>query len=81
MRESGVRVPAWSMAVVAMLLIQVSNALSVGVIEHVRRAFGMRGDGGVGVLCLELQQLGLAERLVHDAHARPEQHFAVEFAG
>ena len=38
MRESGVRVPAWSMAVVAMLLIQVSNALSVGVIEHVGAA-------------------------------------------
>jgi hypothetical protein len=31
-------------------------------------------------LRLELQQLGFAERLVHDAHARPEQHFAPELA-
>lgn len=37
MRETnvGMRVPAWSMAVAAMLLIQVSNALSVGVIQYV----------------------------------------------
>ena len=37
MRESnaGMRVPAWSMAVTAMLLIQLSNALSVGVIQQV----------------------------------------------
>ena len=38
MRRPGVEVPAWSMAIVAMLLIQVSNALSVGVIEHVGAA-------------------------------------------
>lgn len=38
-RSSGLeRVPAWSMAVAAMLLIQLSNALSVTVIEHVGAA-------------------------------------------
>ena len=48
----------------------------VGMLDDVRRAFGMRGDRRVGMLGLELQQLGLAERLVDDADARPQQHVA-----
>ena len=52
----------------------------VGMIDDVRRAFGMRRDRRVGVLGLELQQLGLAERLVDDADARPQQHLAPHLA-
>ncbi len=43
----------------------------IGVLDDMRRAFGMRGDGGTGMLLLQLEQFLLAERLVHDAHARP----------
>jgi hypothetical protein len=32
------------------------------------------------MLCLQLQKLGLAERLMDDAHARPEQHLALGHA-
>ena len=45
-------------------------------VDDVRRAFGVRGDRSAGVLELELQELGLAKRLVDDAHARPQQHVA-----
>ena len=48
----------------------------VGMVDDVRRAFGVRGDRRAGMLGLELQQLGLAERLVDDADARPQQHLA-----
>ena len=48
----------------------------VGMVDDVRRAFGMRRDRRAGMLGLELEQLGLAERLVDDAHARPQQHVA-----
>ena len=40
----------------------------------------VRGDRRAGVQRLELEQLGLAERLVHDAHARPQQHVAAHLA-
>ena len=46
----------------------------VGMVDDVRRAFGMRRNRRVRVLGLELQQLGLAEGLVDDADARPQQH-------
>ena len=52
----------------------------VGMVDDVRRAFGMRGDRRVGMLGLELQQLGLAERLVDDADAGPQQHVAAGLA-
>src|SRR3546814_18409725 len=48
--------------------------------DDIGRAFGMRRDRRVGVLRLQLQQLGFAERLVDDAHARPQQHVAPELA-
>ena len=48
----------------------------VGVIDDVRRAFGVRRDRRAGMLGLELQQLGFAERLVDDADAGPQQHLA-----
>ncbi len=40
----------------------------------------MGGDRRAGVLGLELEQLGLRKRLVHDADAGPEQHLPVELA-
>ena len=49
-------------------------------VDDVRRAFGMRGDRRVRMLGLELQQLGLAEGLVDDANARPQQHLAARLA-
>src|SRR3546814_10860865 len=49
-------------------------------IDDIGRTFGMRRDRRVGVLRLQLQQLGFAERLVDDAHARPPQHVAPELA-
>ncbi len=52
----------------------------VGMVDDVRRAFGVRRDRRVGMLGLELQQLGLAERLVDDADARPQQHVAAGLA-
>src|SRR5205823_10145190 len=52
----------------------------VGMIDDVRRAFGMRRDRSAGVLGLELQELGLAERLVDDADSGPKQHLAAERA-
>ena len=52
----------------------------VGVVDDVRRALGVRGDRRAGVLRLELEQLALGERLVDDAHARPQQHVAPELA-
>ena len=52
----------------------------VGMIDDVRRAFGMRRDRRAGMLGLELQKLGLAERLVDDADARPQQHVAAGLA-
>ena len=53
----------------------------VGVIDDVRRAFGMRRDRRAGMLGLQLQQLGFAERLVDDADAGPQQHVAPGLAG
>ncbi len=50
----------------------------IGMVDDIGRAFGMRGDGRVGVLRLELEQFGFAERLMHDAHARPQQHVAAQ---
>ena len=41
---------------------------------------GCAATGASGMLRLELQQLGLAERLVDDAHARPQQHVAAGLA-
>jgi hypothetical protein len=52
------------------------RAHMIGMVEDVGRAFGVRGDRGIGMLRLELQQFGLAEGLMHDAHARPQQHVA-----
>jgi hypothetical protein len=40
----------------------------------------VRGDRRAGVLGFELEQFGLAEGLVDDAHARPQQHVAPELA-
>ena len=53
----------------------------VGMVEDVRRAFGMGEHRRPGMLRLELEQLGLREGLVDDAHARPEQHVAAGLAG
>ena len=59
---------------------RLGRADMVGMVDDVRRAFGMRGDRRAGMLRLELQQLGLAEGLVDDAHARPQQHVAAGLA-
>ncbi|OHT19235.1 hypothetical protein BHE75_01218 [Sphingomonas haloaromaticamans] len=48
----------------------------VGMIQDIGRAFRVRRDRRVGILRLQLQKLGLAERLVDDAGARPQQHVA-----
>ena len=53
----------------------------VGMVEDVRRAFGMGEHRRAGMLRLQLEQLGLREGLVDDAHARPEQHVAAGLAG
>ena len=37
-QRTGTGIPPWSLAILAMLLVQLSNALSVGVIEHVGSA-------------------------------------------
>ena len=60
---------------------RLGRADMVGMVDDVRRAFGMRRDRRAGMLGLELQQLGLAERLVDDADARPQQHVAPGLAG
>ena len=60
---------------------RLGRADMVGMVDDVRRAFGMRRDRRAGMLGLELQQLGLAERLVDDADARPQQHLAPGLAG
>ena len=52
----------------------------VGMVDDVRRTFGMRRDRRIGMLGLELQKLGLAEGLVDDADARPQQHVAPRLA-
>src|SRR3546814_2155845 len=52
----------------------------IGMVDDMRRAFGVRGDRGAGMLGFELQQLGFAECFVHDAHAGPQQHLAPELA-
>lgn len=49
-------------------------------VDDMRRAFRMRRHGRAGMLGLQLQQFRLAERLMHDADARPEQHVAAELA-
>ena len=49
-------------------------------IDDVRGAFRMRGHRRVGILRFQLQQFGLAERFVHDAHTGPQQHVAPELA-
>ena len=59
---------------------RLGRADEVGMVDDVRRAFGVRGDRRAGMLGLELQELGLAERLVDDADARPQQHLAAELA-
>ena len=48
----------------------------IGMVDDVRRAFGMGEDRRAGMLGLQLEQLGLREGLVDDADARPEQHVA-----
>ena len=48
----------------------------VGMVDDVRRAFGVRRDRRTGMLGLQLQQLGLGKGLVDDADARPQQHVA-----
>ena len=45
-------------------------------IEDVGGAFGVRGNRCLGMFGLELQKLGLAECLMDDAHARPQEHVA-----
>src|SRR3546814_2017940 len=50
-------------------------------IYNMRRAFGMRRHRSAGILRLQLQQLGFAKRLMHDANARPEQHVAPHLPG
>ena len=52
----------------------------VRMVDDVRRAFRVRRHRRSGVLRLQLEQLGFAERLVDDADARPEQHVAPELA-
>ena len=59
---------------------RLGRADMVGMVDDVRRAFGMRRDRRVGMLGLELEQLGLAESLVDDADARPQQHVAADLA-
>ncbi len=53
----------------------------IGMVDDMRRAFGVRGDGGAGVLRLEFYEFGFAKCLMNDAHAGPEQHIAPGFAG
>ena len=48
----------------------------VGMVDDVRRAFGVRRDRRAGMLRLQLEQLGFRKGLVDDAHARPQQHVA-----
>src|SRR3546814_4936024 len=48
----------------------------VGMLDDIAGAFRMRGNRGVGMLRLQLQQFGFRKRLVHDARARPQQHVA-----
>ena len=49
-------------------------------VDDVWLAFGVRSNGCARIFRLELQQPGLAERLVDDADARPQQHVAARFA-
>ncbi len=60
---------------------RLGRADQIGMVDDVRRAFGMGEHRGAGMLRLELEQLGLREGLVDDAHARPEQHVAAGLAG
>src|SRR4051794_25707515 len=53
----------------------------VGVLDDVRRTFGVRRYWSARMLRLELQQLGLAEGLVDDADSGPQQHLAPGLAG
>src|SRR3546814_4235111 len=53
----------------------------LGMIDNMRRAVGMRRHRSAGILRLQLQQLGFAKRLIHDANARPEQHVAPHLPG
>ncbi len=48
--------------------------------HNVRRAFGMRGDRCTRMLLLELDEFGLAEGFVDDAHPRPEKHVTTQLA-
>ena len=48
--------------------------------HNMRRAFGVRSDWSIGMFGLELQQLGLAERLVDDADAGPQQHLTARLS-
>ena len=50
----------------------------IGMIDDMRRAFGMRRHWNAGMLRLQFQQLGFRKRLMHNAHARPQQHVTVE---
>ena len=49
-------------------------------IDNRGRAFGVRGDRCAGILLFQLEQLCLAKRLVHNANAWPQQHFAIKLA-
>ena len=53
----------------------------IGMVDDVRRAFGVGEHRRARMLGLQLDQLGLGERLVDDAHARPQQHVAPGLAG
>ena len=57
------------------------RAYDIGMIENIGGAFGVGGDRRIGMLRLELEQLGLAERFVDDADTRPEHHVAPGLLG
>ena len=50
----------------------------IGMVDDVRRAFGMRGHWNAGMLRFQFQQFSFRKRLMHNAHARPQQHVTVE---
>src|SRR3546814_2378034 len=73
------RISDWSSDVCSSDLIgqdTAGRADIIGVVEDDRGAFGMRGDRRIGILRPQLQQFGLAERLVDDAHAGPQDEVA-----
>ena len=53
----------------------------VGMVDNIGRAFRVRGHRGIGMLRLELDQLGLAERFMDDADAWLAEFYADDSAG